>query len=524
LNQCWLGLLQHPGSNLIAFQVTEPSEIGTMIHIGTCLCVSIVLQLGVAQPLPPEVDFSDDDMFFCEGPEEDCEARASGEDIDNPSDWLGPHLLQTDIRLQNIKEVRISGDADVEQHAAVQTHEKHRELPQMQITGEADITPPQQSAPTEHSAQRFAEQPEEETPITFHASAQPAWESIPQLILKTEMQPNRPTWTQRMRTLRGPIVLCSVVVLMFVISVWSIRTFYLKVFGMSAQYGLSTETTMTSAGQSLEKGREEVATERKKLLEDKVSSLSYGTEDVAGKTAATHNSPEWTTMSTSMQSVHCPAALRSSEEPVWTAAHETSMQRQLSAMNKQEHLFSTCARFVLPPQSLDRVGSGNWHATGMSGTDFLQMSIRDVPETGHSSLAMAVCGESGDFKNTWKFNKSPLIGTLAIIGSQGELCGTLEPIPGGRCLVKRMGKVAMLLDIGNHVDLCANASDPTGRQLAFSAKNTQAGFSTAEGGETWKVKCKPDADPIFIAGCMLAFMLLGVGVGAGTPAFSKLDK
>lgn len=500
-----------------------------MFHFTSCVCLAILLR---AASSTPEVDlpFDAGDTYFCDETMEVCENSVSGEDIDDASDYLGAHLLQTDIHLHRelkskVKEVHISGEAEVESPAA-QEPQVYQERPAVQISGGADVTS-QHAAATEKSVQHVRELVEEEAAAV--AESRQAYPPLSGFVTKRKsallnehshgrtqphtVGPEHATWMDRAHGFFKSrlFILIVAVSLLMLGSFYSIGAFSRK--GLSARAAQDGPSVVYYPPLCQEKE----GLEKKVLLEPKSSKISYGTTDDKGNSpndGSPDDTPEWTTSPTQEQQSNCrPPTLNS---PAQEKCEIDNVELRCAGV-----------RFVLPPRSLDRLGSGHWTATGMSGKEFLRAAITDVPETGHSYLVISVCGTSGGFQQRWKFDKSPLTGTLPIFGAQDELWGTVEPIPGGRCLVKQNGQVIMLLDISNHADLCAKASDSAGRAMATSFKTTQPGCITTgapESGETWKLQCKPEVDSVFVAGCMLAHMLLGAGAGTGTPAFAKLNK
>mmetsp|Transcript_112935 Transcript_112935/g.207366 ORF Transcript_112935/g.207366 Transcript_112935/m.207366 type:complete len:431 (+) Transcript_112935:40-1332(+) len=426
-----------------------------MFHTGACLYLCIVLlavSLTLSQSGPPEVDLHDG-VVFCDEASEVCDGSASREDSDDPSDWLGPHLLQTEMHV-------------------------HKKLGR-------DVK-----------------------------EAKPVGAKMPKSMAgRPEMHPFLPTWMSggahfAFSYAHGLQGRQSALWMLFGMAILLVC-----MVGVRACYDLATLGCM-----AYHKPRKSM--KLPKCENDALVKLTTDAMDAAkmGMLPVPELTPECTTISSDVQ----PFKPCTAEIAIKSPSPEMAPENEFATdACKVPGLNWDGARFVLPPKCFDKLGSGNWFATGMSGKNFLRASISDEPENGCCTLVLSSCKTTDtDFVQKWKFTKSPLTGVLPISGSQGEPYGTLEPVPGGRCLVKRDSNVVMSLEIDNHAELQAKASSSAGRQIAASFKNSQEG-KAPESGETWKVQVKQGTDAVFVAGCMLAHMLLGAGVSSGALAFPR---
>lgn len=185
------------------------------------------------------------------------------------------------------------------------------------------------------------------------------------------------------------------------------------------------------------------------------------------------------------------------------------------------------AKFVIDLNALKRPSiPGVIHILGNSGRKLLQAVIAQTPEGGQC-LSFSSTGNEDD-PRTIVVSPPSLHSQGAFISTPGaaqqelELYGRLDgfygriesPPRSTRSIVHfgRAHNPVMHLELESHEDLRITATSPAGNPLASAGKDTPmhnfSGGQQLIPGDTWRLNVKPGADPLLVASCMLALILM----------------
>jgi len=181
------------------------------------------------------------------------------------------------------------------------------------------------------------------------------------------------------------------------------------------------------------------------------------------------------------------------------------------------------AKFVIALSSLKRP-TGVVNILGNSGRMLLKALISQTPD-GRRCLALSSSGNEDDPRTIvlspptqGAASSSTPSGTgqdLELFGKLDGFYGHIESPPGSIRSVVHFGKAqnpVMHLDLECHEDLRITATSPAGNDLASAGKGAPMinvpGGKEPITGDTWRLNVKPGADPLLVASCMLALILI----------------
>mmetsp|Transcript_54931 Transcript_54931/g.98685 ORF Transcript_54931/g.98685 Transcript_54931/m.98685 type:complete len:380 (+) Transcript_54931:89-1228(+) len=176
----------------------------------------------------------------------------------------------------------------------------------------------------------------------------------------------------------------------------------------------------------------------------------------------------------------------------------------------------TEARFMIAMDSLHSPLTGSIHILGRSGRRLLHCSISPTTD-GRRCLALASIGCEDD-PRALVFTPPPSSMQVDLhIGRSDAYYGHIESPPGSSSSILHYGEShnpVMYLELGSYEDLQISATSAAGNVMAFAGKtNALPGSFGLQGrqpigNDVWKLNVKPGADPLLVASCMLALILL----------------